>query len=53
MAAADRIIDNSGDRESLVAQVDELWDWILTLPPALDEDPAPEPDAQTATKSNG
>jgi len=45
MAAADRIIDNSGDREALVAQVDELWEWILTLPPAPDEDPAPEPEA--------
>jgi dephospho-CoA kinase len=48
LAAADRVIDNSGDRESLKAQVDELWEWILTLPPAPDEDPAPEP----ATKSN-
>ena len=35
----------AGDREALVAQVDELWEWILTLPPAPDEDPAPEPEA--------
>jgi dephospho-CoA kinase len=33
-AAADWVIDNSGDRESLERQVDEVWDWILTLPPA-------------------
>jgi dephospho-CoA kinase len=45
VAAADRVIDNSGDREALLAQVDELWTWILTLPPAPDEDPAPEPEA--------
>jgi dephospho-CoA kinase len=50
VAAADRVIDNSGDRETLVAQVDELWAWILTLPPAPDEDPAPEP-ADAAPKS--
>ena len=51
LAVADRVIDNSGDREALAAQVDEVWDWIATLPPAPDEDPAPEPEA--ATKSNG
>jgi dephospho-CoA kinase len=50
LAAADRVVDNSGDRESLKAQVDELWEWILTLPAAPDEDPAPEPEA--TTKSN-
>ncbi len=54
VAAADRVIDNSGDRESLLAQVDDLWTWILTLPPAPDEDPAPEPEATEPTaKSNG
>ena len=47
LAAADRVIDNSGDRESLAAQVDELWEWIVTLPPAPDEDPAPEPEASS------
>jgi dephospho-CoA kinase len=45
LAAADRVIDNSGDRQSLAAQVDEVWAWIQTLPPAPDEDPAPEPEA--------
>lgn len=51
LAVADRVVDNSGDREALAAQVDAVWDWIATLPPAPDEDPAPEPEA--ATKSNG
>jgi dephospho-CoA kinase len=50
LAVADRVIDNSGGREALAAQVDEVWDWIATLPPAPDEDPAPEPEA--STKSN-
>jgi dephospho-CoA kinase len=50
LAAADRVIDNSGDRDALAAQVDEVWRWILTLPPAPDEDPAPEP--EPSTKSN-
>jgi dephospho-CoA kinase len=50
LAVADRVIDNSGDREALAVQVDEVWDWIATLPPAPDEDPAPEPEA--STKSN-
>ena len=51
LAVADRVVDNSGHREALAAQVDAVWDWIATLPPAPDEDPAPEPEA--ATKSNG
>ena len=34
LALADRVIDNSGDRASLEAQVDELWDWIRRLPPS-------------------
>ena len=32
LAAADRVIDNSGDRAALEAQVDELWAWLHTLP---------------------
>jgi dephospho-CoA kinase len=32
LATADRVLDNSGDRAALVAQVDELWDWLQTLP---------------------
>jgi dephospho-CoA kinase len=32
LAKADRVIENSGDRLSLEAQVDDLWTWLLTLP---------------------
>ncbi len=32
LAVADRVIDNRGDLASLEAQVDELWDWLQTLP---------------------
>jgi dephospho-CoA kinase len=30
-AAADRVIDNSGDEASLTRQIDRLWTWIQTL----------------------
>ncbi len=33
VAMADRVIDNSGDREALERQVDDVWAWIRTLPP--------------------
>jgi dephospho-CoA kinase len=29
---ADRVVDNSGDRAALEAQIDDLWAWIHTLP---------------------
>ena len=32
LTTADRVIDNSGDRAALEAQVDELWAWLHTLP---------------------
>jgi dephospho-CoA kinase len=32
LATADRVIDNSGDRAALEAQVDDLWQWLQTLP---------------------
>jgi dephospho-CoA kinase len=32
LATADRVVDNSGDRAALEAQVDELWAWLRTLP---------------------
>jgi dephospho-CoA kinase len=31
---ADRIVDNSGDMEHLVQQVDQVWSWMKSLPPA-------------------
>lgn len=34
LAKADRMVDNSGDPDSLVHQVDEAWVWMQTLPPA-------------------
>jgi dephospho-CoA kinase len=36
LATATHVIDNGGDRERLVAQVDELWDQLLQLPPTTD-----------------
>ena len=33
VALADRVIDNSGDRDALERQVDDVWEWIHTLPP--------------------
>ena len=35
VAIADRVIDNGGDRESLVRQVDETWRWMRSLPPVV------------------
>lgn len=34
LAIADRVIDNSGDLESLEAQVDQAWEWMRSLPSA-------------------
>jgi dephospho-CoA kinase len=34
VAIADRVIDNSGDLASLEAQVNEVWQWMQSLPPA-------------------
>lgn len=31
---ADRVVDNGGDRAALDAQLDGLWAWIRSLPPA-------------------
>jgi dephospho-CoA kinase len=36
LATATHVIDNGGDRDSLTAQVDELWQQLLMLPPAGD-----------------
>lgn len=32
LAKADRVIDNSGPPEALRPQVDDVWNWITTLP---------------------
>ena len=34
---ADQVIDNSGDLESLQAQVDAVWQWAQQLPPASED----------------
>jgi dephospho-CoA kinase len=34
VAIADRVIDNSGDLASLEAQVNDVWQWMQSLPPA-------------------
>ena len=34
VAIADRIVDNSGDMNSLRSQVDDVWEWAVALPPA-------------------
>lgn len=36
LANATHVIDNGGDRDTLVAQVDELWEQLLELPPTAD-----------------
>lgn len=43
LAQADRVIDNSGDREALDPQLDELWTWITGLPPVADPPEEPPP----------
>lgn len=37
IAIADKVIDNSGDIASLEKQVSDVWDWLVTLPPAPDD----------------
>ena len=34
LATATHVLDNGGDRDSLTAQVDDLWQQLLALPPA-------------------
>ena len=36
LAKADRVIDNSGTRADLEAQVDSIWHWMRALPPVAD-----------------
>jgi dephospho-CoA kinase len=32
LARADRVVDNSGSVDDLARQVDDLWEWIASLP---------------------
>lgn len=52
MAIADRVIDNAGSLDELRVQVDEVWTWAVSLPPAApdagrqaprDDNPVAEP----------
>ncbi len=36
LATATHVIDNGGDRDALTAQVDDLWQQLLQLPPTTD-----------------
>ena len=40
-AKAHRVLDNAGEPDALVPQIDALWAWLRTLPAATDEDLAP------------
>ena len=37
LATATHVIDNGGDRDTLAARVDELWEQLLELPPTTDQ----------------
>jgi dephospho-CoA kinase len=52
LAAADRVIDNAGDRSALAAQVDDLWHWILALPPVQSAAPDPVPSSGAKPVTN-
>ena len=34
---ADQVIDNSGDMNTLLTQVDAVWTWAVSLPPAQED----------------
>jgi dephospho-CoA kinase len=40
LALADRVVDNGGSPDELAPQIEQLWAWLQSLPPAV-----PEPDA--------
>jgi dephospho-CoA kinase len=46
LARATRVLDNSGSRHALAAQVADLWDWLRTLPPYV------EPEAPSAASTS-
>jgi len=48
---ADQVIDNSGDMNTLSAQVDSLWTWALSLPPATEDAGSREESSADADKS--
>ena len=48
---ADQVIDNSGDMNTLSAQVDSVWTWALTLPPATEDAGSRKESSADADKS--
>jgi dephospho-CoA kinase len=44
-AIADKVIDNSGDKADLEQQIEELWNWLIALPPASKDAGARPPKA--------
>jgi dephospho-CoA kinase len=40
LAKADFVVDNSGDREALVSQIEAAWQWMSALEPGLPTAPA-------------
>jgi dephospho-CoA kinase len=38
LAIASKVIDNSGGRDVLAGQVEQVWAWLQTLPPTTAED---------------
>jgi dephospho-CoA kinase len=55
LALATRVVDNTGGHDALATQVDELWAWLLALPPTSADDlaryraPRPKPPTPTPT----
>jgi dephospho-CoA kinase len=43
LAKADRVIDNAGSPADLAPQIDDLWAWMQSLPPADPPEPPPDP----------
>jgi dephospho-CoA kinase len=40
LARADRVVDNGGDRNALLAQIDDLWAWVTAQPPVAGPPPS-------------
>lgn len=47
---ADHVIDNSGDREALLAQIGPLWEWMRALAPTAADDPRLQEPADSSSK---
>ncbi len=53
LAKADFAIDNSGDRDALMAQLPALWSWMRSLPPVAVDDTRLADPADSAPPSDG